>query len=137
MAEIQVQAGLSFTVSGAGQYILGDASDDTVSTYNVQIVDGGSFSGSITPQCRTRVPRAQTGSIPLAPTGGGATLDDVAFVNVAYYDEGTGTYSTTAITVLPSLISIRASGMVCCLNFTSVAAGSAKVYVTRVYGASA
>ncbi len=137
MAEQQVQSGTKFTIKSADTFILGDASDDTVSTYVLHLVDGGSFSGSITPQARSRSPRAQTGSIPLAASGSGATLDDIAFVNTAYFNEATGLYSTAAITAMPSLISMRASGLVCALNVTSLVAGTVIVYVQRVFGASA
>jgi hypothetical protein len=137
MAEIPVQPGTKFTITTTGTYVLGDGSDETTATYLLHLVDGGSFSGSVTPQARSRAIRAQTGSLPLAATGGGATLDDIGFVSTAYFNEATGLYSTAAITAMPALISMRASGMVCALNVTSLSAGTIVVYVSRILGASA
>jgi hypothetical protein len=137
MAEINVQAGTKFTIASTGLYILGDASDADVSTYVVHLVDGGSFSGSLAPSARSRAPQAQTGVMALAPTGGGADLDDIAFVAVAYQDQATGAYATTAITALPALFSMRASGLVCALDVTDLSAGSIIAYVQRVLGPNA
>lgn len=137
MAEIFVQPGTKFTIKSTGLYVLGDASDAVVSTYIVHLVDGGSFSGSLAVQARSRAPQAQTGVMALAATGGGATLDDIAFVNTAYFDETTGLYATAAVISMPSLISIRASGLVVGLNVTLLSAGTAIAYVQRVLGASA
>ncbi len=48
-----------------------------------------------------------------------------------------GLYSTAAITAMPALISMRASGMVCALNVTSLSGGTVIVYISRILGASA
>lgn len=137
MAEVLITPGVKYKATATNTYVIGNASDEnTVGSFTVHMVDGGSFAGSVVPQARSAAPVAQTGNIPLAPSGGGATLDAVAFVNTAYFNEATGAYATASITAVPALITMRASGLTCALN-TTVNAGSIIFYVERVLGASA
>jgi hypothetical protein len=137
MAEVLITPGVKYKATASNTYVLGNASDENlVGSFTVHLVDGGSFTGSVVPQARSAAPIAQTGAIPLAPSGGGSTLDAVAFVNTAYFNEATGLYSTSTISSVPALITMRASGLVCALN-TTVTTGTLIIYVERVLGASA
>lgn len=137
MSIIQVQPGTKFTIKATNTYVFGDEADKTVATYAFHIVDGGSFSGTIIPKIRSSAFQAQTGTVTLAPTGSGSTLDDVTFTACAYWNEATGLYSTASITAVPSLISVRASGWTVALDCTVLSTGTAVVYVSRIMGASA
>lgn len=116
-----------FTITGQNLYILGDASDAFVGTYQVHLVSD-TFVGSVSVVARSRQPQAAT--------------DSVAFVAWNYLNTyvngavGDQTYVSTAITDT-SCILIPATGVQIALNCSAFTSGTLKAYVTPMVGSAA